>query len=128
MDNSLPKPDPRAIIFDSDKLYVCLASYPMTKGHTVVVWKKDVTDLHLLNEEEYDYLMDIVDAARDALLVTLKINKVYLLYMDEARHVHWHLVPRYNEKGYDVFLHEPKTLKDFSLAKKISQNFVNPRP
>jgi len=31
-------------------------------------------------------------------------------------------VPRYNEEGYDVFLHKPKILKDFSLAEKIKKN------
>ena len=30
------------------------------------------------------------------------MKKVYLIYMDETQHVHWHLIPRYNEKGYDV--------------------------
>lgn len=124
--NSLPKPDRKALIFEDGKLYVCLANYPLTKGHTVVVWKEDVSDLHLLNEQEYDYLMDVVDATRDALLKTLNVQKVYLLYMDELKHVHWHLLPRYNEKGYDVFHHEPKVLKDFSLAEKIRKNFIAP--
>ncbi len=127
MDKCLPKPCKEAIIFEDEKLYVTLASYPIAKGHTVVVWKEDVDDLHLLKEAGYDYLMDVVDSARDALLKTLGIQKVYLLYMDEARHVHWHLVPRYNEKGYDVFLHEPEELKDFSLAKIIRGNFTPPR-
>jgi len=126
MSNSLPKPHKEAIIFEDDRLYVCLVNYPRTRGHTVVVWKADVPDLHLLNERDYDYLMDIVDATRDALLKTLGIQKVYLLYMDELRHVHWHLLPRYNERGYDVFLHEPEVLKDFSLAREISKNFVIP--
>lgn len=126
MDNCLPQPIKEAIIYQDEKLYVTLANYPITRGHTVVVWRKDIPDLHLLNEEQYDYLMDIVDATRDALLKTLNISKVYLLYMDEARHVHWHLLPRYNEQGYDVFMHEPKILKDFSLAKEIYKNFKNP--
>jgi len=42
--------------------------------------------------------------------------------MDEANHVHWHLLPRYNEKGYDVFKHKPSKIKDFSLAKKVREN------
>lgn len=44
--------------------------------------------------------------------------------MDEAKHVHWHLVPRYKEMGFDIFQHEPKALKDFSFAKKIKRNLV----
>src|SRR3990167_4586495 len=119
MSNSLPEPNKNAIIYEDDKLYVCLASNPIAGGHTVVVWKDDVADLHLLNAGDYEYLMYYVDVVRNALLKTLNIEKVYLVYMDEAKHVHWHLVPRYNEKGYNVFRHDPEELKDFSLAGEI---------
>ncbi len=118
------KPSSKSIIYDDEKLYVCLAKYAVTKGHTVVVFKKGVTDLKLLPDRDYDYLMDTVFAVRNALLKTLKVKKVYLFYMDEAKHVHWYLIPRYKEKGFDVFQHKPKVLKDFSLAKKIKKNLV----
>lgn len=124
MKTKLPKPSSKSLIYQDEKLYVCLASYPVTKGHTVIAWKDDISDLHLLSDRDYDYLMDTVKAARDALLKTLKVKKVYLIYMDEVKHIHWHLVPRYNEKGYDVFLHKPKLLQDFSLAKKIKKNLI----
>lgn len=119
MNSALPRPPKKAVIYQDALLYICLASYPITRGHVVVVWKKGVSDLRKLAEREYDYLMDTVDAARNAMMKALKISKVYLIYMDEARHVHWHLVPRYNEKGFDVFRHKPAKTKDFSLAKKI---------
>jgi len=118
------KPHAKSIIYKDQKLYICLAKYPVTKGHTVVVFKKGVTDLKMLPDRDYDYLMDTVFAARNALLKTLKVKKVYLFYMDEAKHVHWHLIPRYKKKGFDVFQHEPKALKDFSLAKRIKKNLV----
>ena len=81
-----------------------------------------MTDLHLLDKEDYEYLMDKVNDVRNALLKTLNLEKVYLIYMDEAKQVHWHLVPRYNEKGFDVFQHKPDELKDFSLAEEIKPN------
>ena len=124
MKNNLPKPNAKSIIYNDEKLYVCLAKNPITEGHVVIVWKKDVPDLYLLPNRDYDYLMDTVFAVRNAILKTLKIKKVYLVYMDEANHVHWHLIPRYKEKGFDVFEHSPKFLKDFSLAKKIKKNLV----
>ena len=119
MHPKLPRPLPKAILYEDQKLYTCLASHPITPGHVVVVWKDDVPDLKRLSERDYDYLMDTVNAVRTAMLRALKINKVYLIYMDEARHVHWHLIPRYNEKGYDIFLHKPKKETDFSLTPKI---------
>ena len=124
MNQRLPKPHKQAIIYEDDRLYACLANYPIVKGHTVIVWKDAVSDLHLLGRKDYEYLMDKVDEIRNALLKTLKIEKVYLIYMDEAKQVHWHLVPRYDEQGYNVLLHKPKVLKDFSLAKDIKKNLV----
>lgn len=119
MKTDLPKLNNKSLIYQDSKLYVCLASFPIVKGHTVVVWKKHVSDLHLLAKKDYEYLMDKVDETRNALMKALGVKKVYLMYMDEANHVHWHLIPRYNEKGYDVLKHKPRKLKDFSPAKKI---------
>lgn len=119
----LPIPPKKAIIYQDKLLYVCLASFPITKGHCIVVWKKPAKDISLLSCDEYEYLMDAVDITRDALLKTLGIKKIYLLYIDEVQQVHWHLVPRYNEKGLDVLSHKPKRLKDFSLAESIKKRF-----
>ena len=120
----LPKPPIESIIYDNEWLYVSLALFPITKGHTVVVWKKDMSDLHDLSDSEYDYLMEIVDITRDTLLKTLDVEKVYLMYMDEVKQVHWHLVPRYNEQGFDVFTHEPMETHDFSLAPELKKAFL----
>lgn len=122
MRSQLPKPLSRAIIYEDKNLYACLATHPVTKGHVVVVWKKVVSDLGRMSERDYDRLMDAVNAVRSAMLAALKIKKVYLVYRDEMRHVHWHLIPRYNKKGFDIFLHAPKKTADFSLAPKIKRH------
>ncbi len=123
--DKLPIPPVEAIFYEDDKVYACLASYPLTHGHSIVVWKNGVVpDLARLNCRDYDYLMNVVDAARDVLIKFLGVEKVYLLYMDEIKQVHWHLVPRYNEKGINVLLHEPGLLKDFALAKSLRSSFV----
>lgn len=118
----LPKPSKKSIIYDDENLYVCLAKFPITKGHTIVVCKKEFSDLKLLPDRDYDYLMDTVFATRNALIKTLGVKKVYLVYMDEANQVHWHLIPRYKEKGFDVFRNNPEALKHFLLAEKIKKN------
>ena len=48
MNDKLPEPDKRAIIYEDKKLYICLASFPIVKGHTVVVWKEAAADLSFL--------------------------------------------------------------------------------
>lgn len=122
--SKLPKPPKKAIIYQDEQLYACLASESVTKGHTVIVWKKEVKDIKDLPDRSYDYLMDTVFAVRNSLLRTLGIKKVYLIYMDEAKHVHWHLIPRYKEKGFELLNNKPKELKDFSLVNKIKKNLV----
>lgn len=117
----LPKPKKGAVFYEDNKLYAALANYPVTKGHVVVVWKKRVKDLHLLNKKDYEHLMDSVDIVRNAILKTLKIKKVYLIYMDETNHVHWHLVPRYNKKGLNILEEKPKKLKNISLVEELKE-------
>ena len=121
--DTLPQPPQEALIFEDDRLYVCLASYPLTRGHVVVVWKNHVPDLHLLAHEEHEYLMDVVSLSRDALLKVLKLEKVYLVYMDEVKQVHWHLIPRYDEQGFNMLAHTPKITHDFSLAPTLKAAF-----
>jgi diadenosine tetraphosphate (Ap4A) HIT family hydrolase len=114
---NLPIPTQEAIVYENDFLYICCASYPITKGHLVVVWKEDAEDIHSLTRQEYELLMDSVQMARDAQLTLLGVKKVYLIYMDEAKQVHWHLVPRYKIIGFSIFSHSPKIAKKFPLAK-----------
>lgn len=119
--SKFPIPPQESIVYEDKYLYVCLALFPVTPGHTIVVWKKKVTDLHDLTCKQYEHLMHVVDMTRDALLKMLKVKKVYLVYMDEAKHVHWQLVPRYDEKGFNIFEHTPKKTKDFSQAPKLRE-------
>ena len=118
----LPVPPAEAIIYEDDKLYACLASHPITRGHSVVVWKHGVADLHLLSDEDYSHLMSIVDRVRNALLAVLKIEKAYLMYLDEINHVHWHIVPRYKEKGFNVLSHDPSFLDDYTLGPVLKRH------
>lgn len=122
MSEDLPEPFEEAVIYEDDKLYSCLANFPRAKGHCVVVWKEDISDIHLLSREQYEYLMDKVDDLRTAMINALDVEKVYMVYMDEVEHVHWHLIPRYNEKGYNLLEHEPSELEDFSPAENIRDN------
>jgi diadenosine tetraphosphate (Ap4A) HIT family hydrolase len=121
--NDLIIPPKQAIIYQDDKLYVCLASFPLTRGHCIAAWKDRVKDINLLDRKDYEYLMNVVESARKALMKTLDVQKVYLLYLDETKHVHWQLAQRYKEKGYTVLNHQAEELENFDLAKKIKQNW-----
>ncbi|OGZ08440.1 MAG: hypothetical protein A3C93_01490 [Candidatus Lloydbacteria bacterium RIFCSPHIGHO2_02_FULL_54_17] len=117
-------PPPESVVYEDDRLYVALASFPMSLGHTVVVWKGGVSDIHLLPRGDFEYLMDMVDATRNALMSVLAVSKVYLLYMDEVCDVHWHLVPRHEVEGLAALTADPKRTDDFSLATPLKKRFV----
>ncbi len=116
-------PNPLSVFYEDENLYACLADYPLSKGHSVVAWKKPVPDLHLLNPKDYEYLMETVDKVRSSLMKTLKVEKVYLMYMDEIKHVHWHLIPRYNKFGYNILKHTPKKIKSYKLVEELKNYF-----
>jgi diadenosine tetraphosphate (Ap4A) HIT family hydrolase len=120
-------PPKEAIYYEDENVYVCLASFPITKGHSVVVWKERKEDLQMLKRDEYEYLMGIVEMARKALRELYGLEKVYLVYLDEIKHVHWHLVPRYDEEGFNVLTHRPQESNDFSDAEKLKSLFSQER-
>ena len=121
---NLIKNTPRdSVIFEDSKVIVALAYEPITKGHSVVIWKNGEEDINKLNIEDYEYLMDVVDVTRDTLKKFYNLEKVYLMYLDESKWVHWHLVPRYNEKGFNVLNHKPKKINDFPDTNSLSEIF-----
>lgn len=114
-------PPPLSVFYETELVYVALASYPISKGHTVVVWKKKVADLGQMSPEDYTYLMLTVDKIRTVLMHVFKVKKVYLMYMDEVKHVHWHLIPRYSIFGLTILKAQQKQLKSFSLVPQLQK-------
>ena len=124
----LPIPFTGAIFFENEVLYACVANYPIAKGHCVVVWKDDLADLHLLTEADYVLLMEAVEQVRCALLDHYQADKVYLLYMDEIKHVHWHLIPRTGkDMGFTLLEHNPKLFQDKLLAEALKKKMKGAR-
>lgn len=115
---------PESIFYEDTHVYVALAHHSMAEGHTVVVWKNPIEDISDLSSNDYEYLMDVIDVARDSLRELLGVEKVYLLYFDEAKHVHWHLVPRYEIKGFEAFQHDLVVLTTFPKAEELSRVFA----
>ena len=114
---------PDSVFYEDNKLFVALAYDSLTKGHSVIVWRDKVEDINSLSSNDYDYLMDVVNVTRETLKVYYKVEKVYLMYLDEVKQVHWHLIPRYNEKGFNVLNHTPNKLDNFDDAIKLQENF-----
>ncbi len=89
------EPEEGLVFYESDKVRACLANNPAVEGHTIIEWiEEEVQDLNELSKQNYMYLMRVIYTVRQALLEVYKTDKVYLAYLDESFHVHWHLYPR----------------------------------
>jgi len=111
-----PEPKKGTVFYDDGRVYACLAFAPKAEGHTIVAWKEEVKDLSHLSPEDYQHLMNVVNKVRNALLKVFKTDKVYLAYLDEDGHVHWHLFPRIegSKKGFDLMCQPSGELTDLS--------------
>ena len=114
---------PDSEFYEDNKLFVALAYDSLTKGHSVIVWRDKVEDINSLSSNDYEYLMDVVNVTRETLKEYYKVEKVYLMYLDEVKQVHWHLIPRYNEKGFNVLNHTPNKLDNFDDTIDLRENF-----
>jgi diadenosine tetraphosphate (Ap4A) HIT family hydrolase len=103
-----PEPLEGTVFYEDDRSYACLAFHPIAEGHTIVAWKDDFEDLNDMNVADYDHLMRVVFVVRDALMRCYNAPKVYVAYLDEFRHVHFHLFPRKegDEMGFG-FMNKP---------------------
>lgn len=117
-----PEPKEGPVFYNDEKVYACLAFEPKVEGHTIIAWKNEVEDLSHLSTADYQHLMNIVNMVQDALLKAFKTTKVYLAYLDESCHVHWHLFPRIEgaKKGFDLMAQTSGELKDLSKVSLLS--------
>ena len=116
-----PEPMEGTVFYEDSRAYACLAFEPIAEGHTIVAWKEDVEDISHLSPEDYQHLMEIVQMVRNALLYVYNTPKVYLAYLDEIRHVHWHLFPRKEggETGFSLLAKPHGELTDLSAIPRL---------
>lgn len=111
-----PEPKEGSVFYEDEKLYAFLAFHPIVSGHSIVAWKTDVEDINDLSVDDYLHFMEIVYKIRKALLEVFNTDKVYLAYLDEARHVHLHLFPRKKDGkiGFELLSQPHGELTDFA--------------
>jgi|TARA_B110000908_G_scaffold141853_1_gene169757 histidine triad (HIT) family protein len=99
---------------------------PNTKGHTLVIPKKEVNKLFDLDKERYAALMDFSYRVAKALEKTVPCKRIGMSVIGlEVPHVHVHLIP-INTMNDMRFVEKEKLTNDefVNLAKKTSSNFV----
>jgi histidine triad (HIT) family protein len=94
-------------VYEDDNVLALLDDFPISDGHTLVMLKDHHDDLASLSEEQAAYLGGVVARISRALKEACDVPYIYVASLGEqVRHVHYHLVPRYEEdrKGFGHFL------------------------
>ena len=99
---------------------------PNTKGHTLVIPKKEINKLFDLDKQEYATLMDFSYRVAKALEKTVSCKRIGMSVIGlEVPHVHVHLIPINTMNDMRFEKKEQLTNDEFvDLAKEISRNFI----
>jgi len=98
---------------------------PNTKGHTLVIPKKEINKLFDLDQKEYLDLMSFSYRVAKAIEKTVPCKRIGMSVIGlEVPHVHVHLIPINTMSNMRFVEKEKLTSNEFeSLAKDISSNF-----
>ena len=101
----IDKEIPSYKIYEDDKTYAFLDINPETKGHTLVVPKKQVDRIYDLEDEDYEALMKTVKKLSRHMEEKLGARTLWKVIGTDVPHAHVHLLP------FDESWEHGKTLK-----------------
>jgi histidine triad (HIT) family protein len=111
-------------IAEDDQFYAFLDIFPLAKGHTLVIPKKEVDYLFDLDDETYLGLQAFAKKLALALKKAIPCKKVGVVVLGlEVPHAHIHLIPMQSEQDVNF----TNTKKKFSPEEfeEIRQSIVN---
>ncbi|MDA9627741.1 HIT domain-containing protein [Flavobacteriaceae bacterium] len=110
---------------EDDNYLAFLDINPNTKGHTLVIPKKEINKLFDLDQKEYLDLMSFSYRVAKAIEKTVPCKRIGMSVIGlEVPHVHVHLIPINTMSNMRFVEKEKLTSNEFeSLAKDISSNF-----
>ena len=110
-----------------DKNYLAFLDInPNTKGHTLVIPKKEVNKIFDLDKQTYLELMSFSYRVAKALEKTISCERIGMSVIGlEVPHVHVHLLPINKMADMQFKEKEKMTNEEFTiLAEEISRNFI----
>lgn len=112
-------------IAEDENYFAFLDISPLSKGHTLVIPKKEVDYIFELDEELYIGLTKFAKKVADAIKVSVPCKRVGVAVIGmEVPHAHIHLIPISKENDMNFANTKLKlTQEEFQeIAKAISQN------
>jgi histidine triad (HIT) family protein len=110
-------------IAEDDNYFAFLDAYPLKKGHTLVVPKKEVDYIFDLDNETYLGLMNFSKKISEAIKKSIPCNRISVHVIGlEVPHAHVHLIPINTMSDCDFKNEKLKLSKEEfeEIAKKIS--------
>lgn len=84
-------------VYEDDKVIAFLDLHPQVEGHTLVVPKKQVDHIWDLDDDDYDYLLNVAKKVGNHIRQTVKSPRVGMLVEGfGVPHAHVHVVPIYH--------------------------------
>lgn len=103
------------VVFEDADLIATLCESPISKGHTQIIFKKHYHELGEVEGDDAAKLGALMPVIASAIKQGLGAEMVYVACIaEEVRHVHFHLVPRYQgeTKGFMHFTGERIKLEE----------------
>lgn len=117
---------PGNIVYEDENVVAFLDANPVSKGHTLVVPKKHVEDIH--GAEGMDYLMDALVKVSDAVEEAFDPEGINIAQNNgeatgqEVFHLHFHVTPIYTGDELQIEYNRSELDKGDEIAEKISRN------
>ena len=80
-------------IYEDDKTFAFLDIHPSTKGHTLVIPKKEVDKIYDLEDEDYQALMATAKKLSKNMEKVLGVRTLWKVVGTDVPHAHVHLEP-----------------------------------
>jgi histidine triad (HIT) family protein len=114
-------------IAEDDNYYAFLDIFPIARGHTLVIPKKETDYLFDIDDEEYKGLFQFTKRVAKAVEKVIECERIGLTVLGlEVPHAHIHVVPI--NTVYDIDFSKPKlklSEQEFKeLASRIQEAFV----
>ena len=96
-------------VYEDDSIYAFLDIFPANRGHTLVIPKKHVKDIHEADAETYGLVATTAKVVADLLNKQLRSDGTTVFQMSREAgwqtvfHLHMHVIPRWENDG----LHKP---------------------
>lgn len=80
-------------IYEDDKTFAFLDIHPETKGHTLVIPKKEVDKIYELEDEDYEALMNTAKKLSKHMEKVTGARTLWKVVGTDVPHAHIHLMP-----------------------------------